>query len=133
MHPRGQNNAKKHASDYPAPAEEDEGMVVPEGGTIDTVTALGMLGFVFGGAMLAVACAGVWSGVQTLRQRLAHARQDIWVITCPVTDEPSMLLMENGQITECSLQGTFCGEVCQRKSSATARGNSNTSKLIELR
>jgi hypothetical protein len=92
----------------------------------------GLASLLLGGACLAIAYAGMWSGVHGLRDRIGRDRKEMWVVTCPVTDEPSLLLIDDGQIVECSLQGIFCGERC-RKTQTDSNADSNPFRLLESR
>lgn len=77
--------------------------------------------------------AAFWTGTHALGGRLSDKREQIRVTTCPITGEGALIHIEEGRIMECTLHGTYCGEMCRRKSTTVASGNFDTSKLLKIR
>ncbi len=89
------------------------------------------------GVAIGAVCAGslfaaFWTGSHALGGRLSHKREQIRVTTCPITGEGALIHIEEDRIVECTLHGTFCGEMCQRNSTTAASGNFDTSKLLKI-
>lgn len=90
------------------------------------------------GVAIGAACAGslfaaFWTGTHALGGRLSDKREQIRVTTCPITGEGALIHIEEDRIAECTLHGTFCGEICQQKSTTAASGNFDTSKLLKIK